>query len=182
MSERYTVLQRLFHWGMAVTVLGGLAAGLTIGYYDFAGLKENFGMPVTNAIYEYHKTLGLLTFALLLVRGPLALLYGKPRYNPPITVFERVASITVHALLYAALFLMPIFGWLATDISDYPVEFFNWNLPQFFTKNKELGEFLYDMHRAIGWILAALVALHIAAALKHWLINRDGVMRRMSLF
>lgn len=182
MSERYTLLQRFIHWVMAVIVLGALAAGHTIGFYEFKGLKEGFGMPTTNAIYEYHKTFGLLALALLLVRGPVALMFGKPAYNPPISVFERVASITVHALLYAALFLMPLFGWLATDFSDYPVEFFHWNLPQLFSKNQDVGAFLYQMHGAIGWMLTGLVGIHIAAALKHWLINRDGVMRRMSLF
>ena len=49
-------------------------------------------------------------------------------------------------------------------------------------KDKELGALLYQLHGICGWLVLILVAAHIGAALKHWLVKRDGLMERMSLF
>ena len=55
-------------------------------------------------------------------------------------------------------------------------------LPGLIAKDPALSETLFQLHGVLGWALLALLALHIAGALMHWLIKRDGVMRRMSLF
>jgi polyisoprenoid-binding protein YceI len=52
-------------------------------------------------------------------------------------------------------------------------------LPDLLDKNKELGEALEELHEALAWTLATLVALHVAAALKHHFVDRDVVLRRM---
>jgi len=46
-------------------------------------------------------------------------------------------------------------------------------------KDKELGDLLRDVHATLNFLLAAVVAGHVAAALKHHLIDRDDVLRRM---
>ena len=38
------------------------------------------------------------------------------------------------------------------------------------------------LHAALGWILVALVTLHVAAAAKHHLIDRDATLTRMLPF
>jgi cytochrome b561 len=88
----------------------------------------------------------------------------------------------VHGLLYVALLVQPVLGWLATAAGGFPVEFFSSKLPGLIGKDKALSETLYGLHGAVGWTIIALIAIHVAAALMHAFIKRDTVMKRMSLF
>lgn len=181
--KRYSLVQRLLHWIIALIVIGTLAGGLTLSIYDgFEGTKEAFGLAVTNMIYKYHKTFGVIILAAMTVRLIARLIYGKPDYAEPLTRFEHVASTAVHHLLYVLLLVQPTLGWLATGAAGFPVEFFNSKLPPILGKDKALGEMLYEWHGVIGWLIFVLLILHVCGALKHWLINRDSVMQRMSLF
>ena len=179
---RYTLPQRLIHWIVAVIALCGLALGLVLGFYGFDGLKNGYGIEVTNFVYKYHKTFGVLILGLMTLRLILRLAHGKPDYDMPLTSFEASASRAVHFLLYAALLVQPVLGWLATAAGGFPVEFFNWTLPGLIGKDKELSETLYGLHGSVGWLIVTLLVLHIGGALKHWLVKRDTVMTRMSLF
>jgi len=182
---RYALIQRLLHWLIALIALGVLAIGLTLGILKFEGTKATFGMPATNALYEYHKTFGLILFGLMLLRLFVRLEYGKPPIEGLVAPWERIASAVVQYLLYLALIAQPILGWLATDAADFPVQFFHWNLPQIIDKSdaaKRMGEALYAAHGVVGWSILALLTLHIGGALKHLLVDRSGVTRRMGLF
>jgi cytochrome b561 len=83
--------------------------------------------------------------------------------------------------LYVALLAMPILGLLATAAGGYPVQFFEWTLPGLIGKDKALSDTLFWLHGLVGWVLLGLILLHVGAAMRHWLIKRDGVMARMSL-
>ena len=61
------------------------------------------------------------------------------------------------------------------------MQFFGWVLPGLLAKNEPLGAALYGLHGAIGSVIVLLVLLHLAGALRHWLVLRDDVMTRMSL-
>lgn len=180
-TDRYALVQRLLHWLIAILVLGVLGVGMTLGYLGYDGVKETFGNDITNALYTLHKTFGVMILALMLLRLALRLSLGAPPYRPPLASFERVASRLVHGLLYVALLAMPVIGWLATAAGGYPVQFFGWNLPGFIGKDEALSETLFALHGFVGWAILGLIVLHVAGALRHWLIKRDGVMARMSL-
>ena len=180
---RYSLLQRLLHWGIAILVLITLGIGLIFAIYDgFAGTKEAFGGPTTGLFYKYHKTFGVIILFAMTVRIIVKLRRGKPDYAQPLTKFEHIASNAVHGILYLALLLMPVLGWLGTGAGGFPVEFFNWKLPGILSKDKELYGTLMELHGILGWIILICVLAHIGGALKHWIVNKDGVMQRMSLF
>jgi cytochrome b561 len=181
-TDRYALAQRLLHWLIVILVLGVLGVGLTLGFLGFDGVKETFGGEVTNALYAYHKTFGVMILALTILRLALRLSLGAPPYRPPLAGFEHVASRAVHGLFYAALLAMPVIGWLATAAGGYPVQFFGWTLPGLIGKDKALSETLFTVHGLVGGAILGLIVLHVAGALRHWLIKRDGVMARMSLF
>lgn len=180
--ERYAFSQRAVHWLVALMVLGALVVGWTLGTLGYKGTVDMFGQAMTNTLYKYHKTFGVLILGFMIVRIALKLMLPKPAYAQDLTRFEHIASNAVHGILYLAVTLMAVTGWLATGASGFPVEFFDWNLPKILSKDKALGETLYSAHYFLGLIITACVLLHIAGALKHWLVNKDGVMRRMSLF
>lgn len=181
-ADRYTLVQRLLHWLLALLVIPALGVGLTLGWLGFDGTKDAFGGEVTNALYTGHKTMGVLILALMALRLVLRLTLGAPPPVPTLTWFERLASQVVHALIYLVLLAQPIVGWLATAAGGYPVQFFAWTLPGLIAKDTDLSENLFQLHGVLGWALLALLALHIGAAIMHGYLKRDGVMRRMSLF
>jgi cytochrome b561 len=181
-ADRFSLIQRLLHWLLALLVIPALGVGLTLGWLGFDGTKDAFGGEVTNALYTGHKTMGVLILALMTLRLVTRLTLGAPPPVPTLTGLERLASQAVHALLYLVLLAQPIVGWLATAAGGYPVQFLAWNLPGLIAKDPALSEQLFQLHGLLGWALLVLLALHIGAALMHWLVKRDGVMRRMSLF
>jgi cytochrome b561 len=179
---RYPLILRLIHWLVAISVIGVLTLGLTLGVLGFEGAKNTFGLPATNLIYKYHKTFGIIILGLMTLRLLIRLFVRKPPYDSPLPRVNRIASSLVHGLLYVVLLVQPVLGWAATAAGGFPIEFFNRELPKFIAKDEALSARLYDLHGAVGLLLLVLVTIHVTAALFHWLAVRDTVMRRMSLF
>ena len=179
---RYAFIHRLLHWVIAILVLLALAFGATIGYYEFTGLRDTFGIAITNFIYTTHKTLGILILGLMVLRLLTRFSFGKPRYATPLPAAQRVASETVHAAFYVLLLVMAVLGWLATGSGGFPVSLFHIELPAMIGRNDELSKTLFLWHQYVGYALATLIVLHIVGALYHWRVRRDEVMQRMSLF
>jgi cytochrome b561 len=179
---RYTLIQRLVHWAVAVIAICVLIVGLILGILGFDGVKETFGIEVTNLLYKYHKTFGVVLLGLMTLRIVLKLTLGQPEYDPPLPSFNKSASAAVHGLIYVALLVQPVLGWLATAAGGFPVEFFSYKLPGLISKDPELSKTLYGLHGSVGWLLIVLITIHIGAALMHRYVKRDTVMHRMSLF
>jgi cytochrome b561 len=177
---RYSLVQRLLHWIIALLVFGLLAMGFTFWGLNYEGVNELFGDDLTNTFYMAHKSFGILLFFLVVIRLLLFRFWPAPPYETPLTGVERSVSTTTHALLYVLLIGMPIGGWLATSISGFPIQFFGWSQPGLDPADKELGNQLFLMHGIGGLVLLALLLLHIGAGLKHWK-KKDGVMKRVSL-
>lgn len=176
---KYSGTQRALHWLTALLVLPTLAAGLMLWWLGYEGTVATFGQATTNMIYKYHKTFGVIILALMVVRIIVKMRSEKPPYANPLSDFERIASNSVHGLLYVALIAQPALGWLATGASGFPVEFFGWNLPPLIGKDKELGATLYQLHGLVGFALVLLIGAHIGGAMMHGVIKRDGVLQRM---
>ncbi len=178
---RYSLIHRLLHWAIALIVLGMLSVGMIFMFLEFEGTVATFGQATTDLLYTYHKSFGIVVLILMLVRLAVRLANGKPEYRPPIEGWERAVSAAVHASLYALLILQPILGWAATAAGGFPVQFFAWNLPGFLAKDEALSETLYEVHGVVGWLILILVGVHVAGALRHWMVKRDQVMARMAL-
>lgn len=179
---RYPLIHRLLHWAVAVILLWQLAVGLTFLALSFEETLATFGKEMTDFLYLGHKSAGIVLLILMLARLAMRLTFGKPPYRPPLAPMERVLSSAVHIGLYIALIVQPLLGWAATAAGGFPIGFFGWTLPGFLPRDPPLGAALYAVHGAVGVIIILLIMLHVAGALRHWLILRDGVMRRMSLF
>ncbi len=181
-TDRYAYPQRVLHWLVAGVVLLSLASGITLGLLGFEGAMERLGRGGTDLLYTAHKSLGVAILALMTVRLVVRFLYVVPDHDPPLHPFQRILSTAVHHLLYLALLAQPLLGWAATASGDFPVQFLHWHLPGIVPVNEALSERLFVWHGWLGLAILGLLALHIAGALYHWLIRRDGVMERMSLF
>ncbi|MEM7496543.1 MAG: cytochrome b/b6 domain-containing protein [Pseudomonadota bacterium] len=180
-EPRYHLIQRVLHWTIAALVLCALAGGALLYTYGFSGLEAAFGLGATNLLYKYHKTAGVLILCLMLLRLVVRLTLGAPAQVASIPPGQARIAEAIHLAFYGLLIAMAVLGWLATAAGGFPVEFFDAELPPLIGKDKALSETLYFLHGIVGLAMALLVALHIGAALRHWLVLRDGVMRRIGL-
>jgi cytochrome b561 len=178
---RYTLAQRLLHWLIVILAIMLLGVGLTLGNLGYEGAVAAFGSDTTNLLYTYHKTFGVMLLGLMVLRLVLRLTLGAPPYRQPLATWQSVASKLVHGLFYVVLLAMPVVGWLGTAAGGFPVQFLDWNLPGLIGKDEALSKSLFELHGWLGWVLIGLMLIHVAAALMHWLVQRDGVMERMSL-
>jgi cytochrome b561 len=170
--EEYSGIAKFFHWTVAICVLTLIPVGL---------LMNNVPEGMTqNVMYTVHRSLGALVLALMILRLGYRLIVGWPAPEPTITPAQRIASHAVHNLLYLLLIVQPALGWYATSVYGATISFFGlFNLPSIAEKNEPASEPLFMVHELIGFVIAGLVLLHIAGALYHYFIRKDGVLQRM---
>jgi cytochrome b561 len=171
-DESYGILAQALHWLLAVLVfaqlaLGLYAAGLPLGIERLRWLSR-------------HKSLGLAVLALVLLRLAWRAASAPPALPASMPQRERGLALATHRLIYLLLVLAPLAGWMQASASGLSVNWFGLFLvPDLVPKGRALAELFRLAHLGCVALLAALVAGHVGAALRHALILRDGVMRRM---
>jgi cytochrome b561 len=175
-SSRYTVPAILLHWLLAL----GLIGLLIFGWY-MVGLSFS---PAKLKYYNWHKWAGVTILVLSVLRLLWRITHRPPalpaRMAAAMPRWQHVAHHGVHHLLYVLFFAVPLIGWAYSSAAGFPIVWFGvWQLPDFVAPNPALAETLKPLHMVAAYTLATLIALHIAAALKHQLIDRDGLLRRM---
>jgi cytochrome b561 len=171
--QRYTRTAIALHWLIALLIVGAFTLGLVMT--DIPGIT-----PAKLRYYNWHKWAGVT----VLLLAALRLLWRLGHRPPPLTAatpaWQRRASGGVHHLLYVLMFAVPLTGYFLTLAAGRPVVYFNlFKLPVLIQPDPALKEVLGEVHEWLNWFMAAIVALHVLAALKHALIDRDDTMRRM---
>jgi cytochrome b561 len=171
-SAKFTPVAIGLHWIMAA----GLVLAFGVGQY-MSGLELS---PWKLKIYTWHKWLGVTLFLLVGIRVTWRLTHRPPAL--PSTMNQRLQKITeaAHRALYVLMVLIPLTGWLHSSAAGVSVVYFNlFPLPNLVPKDKALSHLFETFHQTLNWALLALVLGHVAAALKHQLIDRDHLMARM---
>ena len=171
--SRYTKTAVVVHWLMAVVVVGQFAFGWLMQEIP----KAPQGMRAD--AFNFHKSVGLCLLALVLFRLGWRLAHPPPPL-PPMPRWQARAARATHLALYAALIVMPLAGYLGSVWSGYPVKWFGITLPAWGANVPALKSLMSNVHLATSFVLLSLVALHVAAALRHAL-RSDGVFARMTL-
>ena len=97
--------------------------------------------------------------------------------------WQHNAARIAHFFLYALTLAIPVSGWLMSSASGFQVVYLGLlPIPDLLAKNKAMADQLKQLHEALNWLMLLVVALHAAAALKHHLVDRDDVLRRMLPF
>ena len=172
MTASYTAPARFLHWLMAPLLLGMLAMGFYVSDLPFS--------PQRLQLVAWHKWAGVSVFVLVLLRLAWRFTHAPPPLPRTSSTFVRRASALAHGLLYGLMVCMPVSGWLMSSAKGVPTVWFGvLRLPDLLSRDKALGDALHDVHESLALALCALVLLHVAAALKHHFIDRDGLLRRM---
>lgn len=171
-SDRWGAVSQMLHW--AILVLLVWIAWLGLGMVDMPNTPAKIGT------YALHKSLGLTLLALVTARLVWRLYAGAPSPVTGTPTWQaRIASLT-HVALYGLMFALPLSGWLFNSASGYPLQWFKRvNLPALSGRDQGLADVARNLHEYGFWLLAALVALHAAAALYHHVVQRDGTLTRM---
>ena len=171
--QRYTRPAILFHWLIAVLIIGAFTMGLVMT--DIPGIT-----PAKLKYYSWHKWAGVTILALATLRLLWRLSYRAPAYPATMPRWQQSAAHYLHTVLYVLMFAVPLSGYFYTLAAGVPVVYFGmFELPALIAPNPELKPVLKALHYWLNMGLAGAVGLHVVAALKHVFIDRDGIMKRM---
>ncbi|WP_372661669.1 cytochrome b, partial [Hydrogenophaga sp.] len=135
-------------------------------------------------LYNWHKWAGMSVLTL----SALRLLWRWMKKPPPLPEavaanmprWQQWAHHATHAALYVLFFAVPLLGWAYSSAAGFPVVPFGlFQMPDFVPVSEALADVLKELHGLAAYGLAILVVLHVAAALKHHWIDRDGLLTRM---
>ncbi len=185
-DTRYGAVTKAFHWLTALFILSLIPVGQYATYLagqinTAEGLPDAALVSRTTFLFSLHKTAGVMVFFVALARILWALGQRKPGLLNGHHTLEALAAETMHWLLYGSLVIVPLTGWVhhAATTGFAPIWWpFGQTLP-FVPKDEGVAEIATTLHYLFQWVLTVAVALHVAGALKHHVIDRDATLRRM---
>jgi cytochrome b561 len=170
--QRFTPLQRLLHWLMALMILSMLFIGV--------GMVSTV-MPKYLTLVKIHKPLGIAILLFALIRLGVRLRCGTPSLPADLPEPMRLAAVLSHYALYVLMIAMPLIGWAMLSAAAYPVVLFGGvQLPPILPQSAALHALLWGAHFYLAFAFFAVILLHIAGALFHAFIRRDGVFQAMA--
>lgn len=177
--RRWSGPSRVFHWVMALCILGASALFYWMSNFDFVH-DEAASRATFREWLVVHKSLGLIVIALVAFRAGWNLVVKRPPLPPTMSRRQRALAHAVHYSIYGLMVVTPFFGWAASMTFGASTSFFGlFDMPVLLPKDDDLVEFFHPGHKYLAWTLLALVGLHIAAALWHHAVKRDATLWRM---
>jgi cytochrome b561 len=177
-QSSYGAVARILHWSMAVLVTGMLFLGDYVHGLDESDPQQAHSEEVLGSL---HKSVGILVFALVVLRAIWASTNIRPRLETR-TNWQRMAALFSHLSLYALMLGMPLTGYALTSLfSAEPISVFGLVEvpPLVSSENISAAYQVFAIHQVLALLLAILIIVHVGAALKHHFIDKDNVLRRM---
>ena len=170
-KTRYDGVAMLFHWVLAIAIIGTFSVGWYMADLPFSLTRLK--------LFNWHKWAGVTILALSALRL-LWRLGHRPPADLPMPAWQKLGAHAVHWLLYAAFFAVPLSGWAYSSAAGFPIVWFGvLPLPDFVPKDKALAESLKQLHQFFAYGLGLLVLAHLGAVVKHVVLDKDGLLRRM---
>jgi cytochrome b561 len=173
-TTRWGHVAQLLHWVIVALILVQVTYGLWAAQ-----------VPLVKrlSLIAQHKSFGITILGLAVLRLLWRFANPAPELPGTLKAWERVAAHVTHWGLYVLLFALPISGWLMSSARGFPVSWFGRvQLPDLVSRNPALYDAMLRTHHVLIWLLAAVLVLHIGAALKHHLVLKDDVLKRMLPF
>jgi cytochrome b561 len=171
---RYGRVAAWLHWGIGVLLLGEIAFGLLL---DEIAPR---GTPARASVINLHKSVGIVIGVLVVFRIAWRLYHAPPPWPPTMSIRRQRAARLGHVLLYVCMVVAPLAGYLGSNFSKHGVRFFGVVLPPWGPDWPAAYSFLVGLHDASTYMLLALIVGHVAMALEHALIERDGIFARIA--
>lgn len=169
----YGSISKWLHWVIFILVLAMLACGFVMG-----SLPES----MQGDAYRAHKLTGIIILGLMVFRLLWRWVNPTPVLPNTMPGWQKLAAWAVHALFYIVLFAMPLTGWILSTAAGHAPVLYGIDIALPFpgiSLDDSLATFLGHVHEYGAFFLLALLALHIAASLKHHYIDHDDILKRM---
>ncbi len=176
--ETYGLIAQLLHWVTAILILILIPLGMFMHDLPVSSVED---VAYKSWFYSLHKTLGVTVFLVALIRVAWAAVQPHPKPLNGDRKLESLAAQTIHWMLYGAIILMPLTGWLHHSAAEGFAPIW-WPLSQdlpLVPKDPQLASFFGFAHFFTAILLGLSLVLHIGGALKHALIDRDSTLSRM---
>lgn len=177
----YSRLSIALHWAIALLIIGNLAGGLLLE--TLLGSKDAGTRQLGFTAVQLHKSIGLTVLALSAIRLAHRLIEGFPQLPDHMARWERVLARITHYGFYILMFAVPLAGWLMVSASplNFPTIWFGlFEVPHLpVGTSATLAGQAYEAHEILAFATIGLLALHVAGALKHHLLDRDDVLARI---
>lgn len=193
--QRYTKTAIILHWLIALLLIAMLAFGLWMSelpkdapktaafdLFDLGLYTVTLSEPVSVRAFYFnlHKSSGVTLLALILFRVFWRVTHATPALPATMKAWEKMLSHAVHHSLYVLMLVIPLSGFVMSVYSKFGILWFGIPLVKG-VDNPQLRDLFKDVHEITAWLLIVIAALHIAAAIKHKVVDKDEVMKRMSL-
>lgn len=185
-AERYSAVAIALHWLIALLVVGQIAGGLYMHDLPDSQAARKF------ELFQWHKSFGVTVLVLTLLRVAWRLTHRPPPLPAAMPGWEKVAARATHFLFYVLLIVTPLVGWavvssspLAESVQTYLFGVVHLPHLPFFdgvSDRKGLSHEIAEVHETLAFAMLGLIALHVAAALKHHFVDRDVVLAHMLPF
>ncbi len=163
---------RLFHWITVVLILVQLPAGIAITIEAVPALNDT--------LFILHKGLGCIFLLVVAARLVWKLSHRVPALPARLPALQRRIAARTHWLLYGLLVVLPVSGYIRTVGDGYPIELLDaLGIPPLVTGIPDIAHVMRIIHTLAGYLLAALIAVHVGAAVHQQLFERDNVLSRM---
>lgn len=171
---RYDRVAAWLHWSIGALLLAEIAFGLLL---DEIAPR---GTPARAGVINLHKSFGIVLGILIVVRVAWRLGHAPPPWPATMSPGRRRAANLGHMSLYACMVIAPLAGYLGSNFSKHGVRFFGVVLAPWGPDLPAAYSFLVGLHDASTYLLLTLTIGHVAMALKHALIERDGIFARIA--
>lgn len=178
-TKSFSVTQRWLHWIVAMLVL----TLLPMGFWMVDRAEADIWDGLTGTLYASHKALGFLVLWLVAWRLILRAVHTAPDYPTSVSPSIQKLAKTTQWLMYLLLLIIPLLGWAGVTAFGALNLFWGMSLPAMpgIAADKVFAKELFAIHGWLAIALCVLLFMHIAGALKHLLVDRDGVFDHMSL-
>lgn len=179
-AARYSPVAAILHWTIAALIVGQIFGGMYMH-----GLPNS--SPVKFDLYQLHKSFGLTILALSLVRLGWRFTHKAPPLPAAMPGWQKLAARATHWAFYALMILTPLAGWAIVSVSptDIPTKWFGLipvpHLPFFggVADREAVEHMMEERHELLAQLILLLLVVHVAAALKHAFVDKDGVFQSM---
>jgi len=168
----YGTVARLFHWVTALLVLTMIPVGI--------GMTSQGFDAVGDQLYIFHKGMGSVLLVLVVLRIVWKLTHPEPPLPAGVPRIQRRIAGATHWALLLLLLVMAVSGYVRTVGEGFPIELLDLlGIPPLLSEDVDLARRMSVVHAFSAYLLTALIAAHVGAAVHHALIARDGAMRRI---
>jgi len=172
-DARYTRVAAWLHWLIGIALFGQIAFGFLL---DEIAPR---GTPARAGVINLHKSIGMVLGVLIVARIAWRLAHVPPAWPGSMSAAQQRAAALGHRALYACMALMPLAGYVGSNFSKHGIRFFGTPLAPWGPDWPAAYSSFVGVHVATAFLFVALIAGHVAMALRHALVERDGVFSRI---